>query len=208
MIYQALKLIASELNAYLDTLAESTDDLVVLGNIALIDSKTDGGGPGAGNAPLEDKVLLSLVNIREENTLKNLPAHRLDSFSNETQYKNPAINLNLFILFSVTSNNYQNALLYLSRIISFFQGKRIFTNQNTTIPSATPSIEDMEKFRLILDLYSPNFEETNYLWGTLGGKQYPSVLYKVRLVEIEREDLVRESRGVIETIHAETKRVQ
>lgn len=208
MIYQALKLVATELNTYLNTLTDASDDLVILGNIALIDSKTESGGSGGGSAPLEDKVLLTLVNIREENTLKNLPAYRVDSFNKQTEYKNPAVNLNLYILFSVTSNNYQNALLYLSRVISFFQGKRIFTNHNTTIPSATPSIEDMENFRLILDLYSPNFEETNYLWGTLGGKQFPSALYKVRLVEIEREELISESRGVIESIQTETKRVQ
>lgn len=208
MIYQALKLIATELNTYLDSLTEATDDLVVLGNIAMIESKMEAGGGGGGAAPLEDKVLLTLVNIQEENTLKNLPAQRLDSFARQTEYKNPAINLNLYILFSVTSSNYQNALLYLSRIISFFQGKRIFTNQNTPLPSATPSIEDMENFRLIMDLYSPNFEETNYLWGTLGGKQFPSVLYKVRLVEIEREDLVKETRGIIKTIQTEATGIQ
>lgn len=209
MIYQALKLIATELNTYLDSLTEASDDLVLLGNIAMIESKMEaGGGGGGGAAPLEDKILLTLVNIQEENTLKNLPAQRLDSFAKQTEYRNPAVNLNLYILFSVTNNNYQNALLYLSRIISFFQGKRIFTNQNTPVPSATPSIEDMENFRLIMDLYSPNFEETNYLWGTLGGKQFPSVLYKVRLVEIEREDLVKETRGIIKTIQTEATGIQ
>lgn len=208
MIYQALKLISIELNDYLNTLVDTDDDLVVLGNIGMIESKTEVGGGSGGTAPLEDKILLTLVNIQEENTLKNLPAHRVDSFNKHTEYRNPTVNLNLYVLFSVTSNNYQNALLYLSRIISFFQGKRIFTNQNTPIPTATPSIEDMDTFRLILDLYSPNFEETNYLWGTLGGKQYPSALYKTRLVEIEREDLIKESRGIIKTIKTEAAGIQ
>lgn len=196
MIYQALKLVSTELNNYLVAVATAPDDLVALGNIALFDSKTEG------NNTLEDKVIVSLVNLQEEKALKNQPARKVTT-ANQTEYRNPPVILNLIVLFSVTSSNYQNALIYLSRIISFFQHKRTLTNQNTPIPSVTPQIEGMERFKLIMDLYSPSFEETNYLWGTLGGKQFPSVLYKMRLVELEREDAIKDTRGVIEQI--ETK---
>jgi len=201
MIYQALKLIAVELNEYMDAITSASDDLVTLGNIALFDNK---GEAGVGSNSLEEKVLVTLVNLQEEKTLKNLPAHKINSF-NETEYKNPPVMLNLIVLFSVTSTNYQNALIYLSRIISFFQHKRSFTNQNTPIPTATPQIESMENFKLVLDIFSPSFEETNYLWGTLGGKQFPSVLYKVRLVGLEREEVIKETRGLIENIEMEGK---
>jgi hypothetical protein len=36
-----------------------------------------------------------------------------------------------------------------------------------------------------MDLYSPNMEEVNHLWGTLGGKQYPFVLYTLRMLELQ-----------------------
>ena len=50
-------------------------------------------------------------------------------------------------------------------------------------------------FRFITDLYTPTFEELNFIWGTLGGKQYPSVIYKVTLLEIERD--VVSNRGTV-----------
>jgi hypothetical protein len=51
----------------------------------------------------------------------------------------------------------------------------------------------------MMDMYSPTFEESNYLWGTLGGKQYPSVLYRIRKLDIDAELKIAES-GIIETI--------
>ena len=44
--------------------------------------------------------------------------------------------------------------------------------------------------RLVVELYSLNLEQQNHLWGYLGGKYLPSVVYKVRLVRIQ-EDAVR-----------------
>ena len=46
-------------------------------------------------------------------------------------------------------------------------------------------VDKLESFKLIFDLYSPTLEEVNHLWGTLGGKQYPSVLYKLRMLELQ-----------------------
>jgi len=63
----------------------------------------------------------------------------------------------------------------------------------------TDAFGDNTEFMLILDLYSPTFEQANYLWSTLGGKQYPHALYKMRLVEVKK-DGVNEKRGVITQI--------
>ena len=41
-----------------------------------------------------------------------------------------------------------------------------------------------EDIQLHLEMFSLSFEQLNHLWGSLGGKQWPSVLYKVRLVKI------------------------
>jgi len=42
-------------------------------------------------------------------------------------------------------------------------------------------------------LYTPTFEDLNYIWGTLGGKQYPSALYKLSLVTIYHNRPVAEA---------------
>lgn len=184
MLLHALTIIANELNIHLNSVdgINYLDDEVKLGNIALLESPT-----GTSNNAIRDKVIISLVNIREEKTLKNLPFSRANDVTLRTEYFNPPINANLFLLFSATANDYSKALKYLSRIIRFFQAKNIFTHLNTNeVTDATLTDYDrMGEFKIIMDLYSPSFEELNHLWGTLGGKQYPSVLYMLRMVELK-----------------------
>lgn len=189
MIFEALQLLVLELNQYLNSIDNQSDDVVVLGNIAQLDSQTGGGtGPNS----LLNKVVLTLINIEEEKTLKNIPNYKV--INDISEYQNAQIHLNLYILISTTSTSYENALKYLSRVLRFFQGKTVFTQKNSPL-SQQPGI-GLEDFKLILDLYSPTFEEANFLWSTLGGKQLPSVIYKVRMVQLLREQM-KETRSVI-----------
>lgn len=191
MIYQALQLLVRELNAYLNDLSGQDDDLATLGNIAQLESNLPGNNDG--NALL-NKIVFTLINLEEEKTLKNLPNHFINN-TGETEYKKSPIHLNVYILVSSTSNAYDNALIYLSRVITFFHQKYVFTAKNT--PQNNQPGLGLENFKLILDLYSPTFEESNFLWSTLGGKQLPYVIYKMRLLEMD-SDKTSEVRGVIE----------
>ena len=51
----------------------------------------------------------------------------------------------------------------------------------------------LDYFKFNLEIYTPTFDELNNIWGTLGGKQLPSVIYKVQLIEIERDKKLAES---------------
>ena len=192
MIFEALDLLVQEIKAYLETVGISSNNLVELGNISQIDVSSGGTG---NSSSLQNKIILTLINIEEEKTLRNKPNYRI--VDRQTEYKNPPVHLNIYLLFSMTSTSYENALKYLSWIIKFFQQKNVFTPANT--PSASkPSSAEMN-FKMILDLYSPTFEEANFLWSTLGGKQLPSVIYKLRLLELEHE-ITQEVRGVVKEI--------
>ncbi len=197
MIYQVLRVITHELNQYFIQLENDDGIYAALGNIAAYEQKSEGQGNGPADE-LDNKVVVTLVNLQEEKTLKNRPHTRINSLD-RTEYRNPPVPINIYALFTATNRNYENALIYLSRVVSFFQGKNLFTNQNTPVPSVTPGIENMEKFRMMMDLYSPSFEEANYLWGTLGGKQYPSVLYRIRKLDVDA-DLKLSEGGLIESI--------
>lgn len=199
MIIHALQVIRNELNAYLDSFSinANTGDDVKLGNISQLEI------PNQGEADtMKDKIVISLVNIREEKTLKNVPFSRRNDTTLKTEYFNPPVFLNMYLLISACQSSYTNALIYLSRIIAFFQAKNVFTHENTTpitSDSEVPATERMDEFKIILDMYSGSFEELNHIWGVLGGKQLPSVLYLARLVEVKRT-VEAESRGVIEEI--------
>jgi len=196
MIFQAINLIATELNTYLNSVGPldvSDGDDVHVANIALLESSI------TANPSLTNKVVLTLVRIEEEATLKNVPTYRKNYATNKTEYKNPPVHLNLYLLFSVNSSSYTNALTYLSRIVRYFQYKNVYTHTNTAAPASTNPIDQLTDFKLIMDLYSPTFEETNNIWGTLGGKQLPHVMYKARMLELEL-DLIKDGRDAIQEI--------
>jgi Pvc16 N-terminal domain len=197
MFIHSLQIIRQELNAYLNSIGPDSNDEVQLGNISQLDIPAQGEIGG-----MKNKIVISLINVREEKTLKNSPFTRRNDVTLKTEYFNPPVFLNLYVLISACQDNLVNALTYLSRITTFFQSKNVFTHQNTvpiTDTTTVPESEKMEEFKLIMDLYSPSFEELNHIWGTLGGKQLPSLVYVVRLVEVKPKKLNATS-GVIEEI--------
>ncbi|WP_238178489.1 DUF4255 domain-containing protein [Calothrix sp. 336/3] len=146
--------------------------------IVIIDNIATAQELGGSNNQLNGHVVMSLVNLQEETTLKNGSNYRLEN--GRTVYQNPPVHLNLFILFSILHNQHETALQLLSRIIEFFQSQKEISS------IATPGNGFISKdIRVVLDLYSLTFEQLNHLWGTLGGKQVPFALYRARLVSLE-----------------------
>lgn len=190
MIYEALHVLIGELNSYLSS--QGLEEDVVLDNIAFVESEPDS------TQPMTDKVVLTLLNLNEEVTMRNLPNNRIEN--NKVAYRNNKINLNLYILFSSNKTGYDIALKYLSRVLEFFQGKSVFTQANTNFDHSDPILGAMGDFRYTLELYTPTFENLNYIWGTLGGKQLPCALYKMSLVVIERDATLNESPQITENI--------
>jgi hypothetical protein len=189
MIHPVLKFLGEQLNTYIDQVKKSGDGIespyVILQNISRLDEDA---------LKTTNKVLISLLNIAEEASLKNNPDHTMMKNDSVT-YGNPPLNLNLFIMVTSFMTNYENALIYLSYAITFFQGKYSFTLKNSTT-----EVEGLpDDFHIILDIYTLGFEQLNYVWSTLGGKQHPFICYKVRLLKMERES-TREVRGVIKEI--------
>jgi hypothetical protein len=186
MIYEALQIISEQLDKYL---ADSgLNNLVVLENIALLESTDD----NADN--LKGKVVLTLLNLQEESALRNTPNFKVKD--GKTEYRNPPVHLNFYLLISANCDTYDKSLRCLSKTIQFFQGKKVFTSTNTVYNRNNVAFDVLDYFKFILELYTLNLEELNYVWGTLGGRQLPSVIYKVQLLEIE-QDIKLAASGVI-----------
>jgi Pvc16 N-terminal domain len=175
MIDKAIKFIVDEINeTIVDNLTTDFKEKVIAGNISRLDAGTD-----ASSVDLQTQVVLTLVNIEEEPTLKNNSTY-IKVGENVTKVR-PVLYLNLFLLFSCAEKQYTLALGRISEIIHFFQKKNVFEPGTTILPMP----EKLDK--IIVELYSTNFEQQNHLWGILGGKQLPSVMYKVRLVSISSQ---------------------
>lgn len=178
MINQAIQAILSRLNDYIGT----AEPEVVLGNISLIDAFQDTSAQS-----LTDRVIASVVNIEQEGSLRNIPFRR-PSLNQDglprVQEREPEIHLNVYLLFGSNKNNYGTALLRISQVIAFFQRKFVFT------PADTPELGVLDLNKVVFDLYSTNFTELNQLWGIMGGKYIPSVVYKMRVCIIQDADEV------------------
>jgi hypothetical protein len=181
MIDVALRLLEYEVTEYINAQPNNPSGAGVrLFNISNLADNSAGN-----DANTTDKLLISLVNIEEESAFKN-QTHATKLSNGLVRYANPPVYLNLYVLFACNfDQQYENALRYLSHCIRFFQGKRVFNLANS--PGFAPPAEaypDVLDLQLVLDLYTMTFEQINHLWGSLGGRQLPFVMYKVRLVQI------------------------
>lgn len=201
MISHALTIVINEINKHLTESYDSVSTQVELGNLA------EGFGTGSGgNGLSRDMLYLSVVNIKEEKTMNNLPNYVRNDRTLRVSYENPPVFINFIILLAATHHDYKNALLQLSRAIRFFQFKKVFTQDEVDPASITASmplnpLDQLESFKLIFDLYSPTMEEVNHLWGTLGGKQYPFALYILRMLDLKFKATQKESGVITEVVN-------
>ncbi len=189
MIEQSLNYIKSKLQSYLINKISTGDGIVVIDNIAKFDLSNQ-------SSPMVNRTIMSLVNIEEESSLKNNAFKNRNPLNNSINYIDPPVHINLYLLFTSTpadtGNIYERSLVRLSFIIQFFQHNRKF--------ETTVNIDGEEhKIRLVLELYTLTFEQINHLWGSLGGKQCPFVMYKARLVKLQ--EIKSKEAALIEEIH-------
>jgi Pvc16 N-terminal domain len=192
MIGNAMILLREELSAYM--IAQGDPANIVIENIGLFE--TDNG------SNLDDSIVITVVNIEEESTLKNGSTYKRwpDGMA---RYENRPVYLNLYVLFTANfpggvapNNNYIQSLQRLARVIEFFQGKNVFTPATSPVP--LPAVlSDLSKpevanLKLSAEIYTLTFEQINHLWGSLGGRQIPFVMYKVRLVMITEGSIRKE----------------
>ena len=183
MISHALTIAANELSSHLQDAYGQAPPSVALGNL----SEGVAGGPGG---VARDMLVISVVNVMEEKTLKNVPHYVRNDVTLTARYENPPTFLNFLILVTATHANYADALLVLARAIRFFQFRNVFTQDNVAPASITtnapPNLLDrLVEFKLIFDVYTATLDEVNNLWGTLGGRQYPFVLYSLRMLDLK-----------------------
>lgn len=197
MISHALTIVMNEMNIHFEqTYKTPANSVVQMGNLAE--------GVGSKSIP-RDKLFLSLVNIKEEKALKNVPNFVRNEIKLTAIYENPPVFLNFQVLMTATHETYSDALLVLSRAIRFFQFRNALTQDNVLPESITAGqpnnpLDQLESFKLIFDLYSPTMEEVNHLWGTLGGKQYPFVMYMLRMLELKFKAVQSETGLITEVI--------
>lgn len=172
MIAESLKFLKARLNKYLNP-DDSGEDKVVFPNETSIEPLTFQKGA----------VSILLINIEEEKTLRASDRYTRVSANGDPQKAHPDIKLNLYVLFVAHFPDYENALQYLSLIIKYFQSHPVFEHDNA--PELSENIE-----KLIMELITLPFSEQNEVWNALRATYHPSVLYKVKMLVFQDEDVL------------------
>src|SRR5688572_9081375 len=120
MISEALNTVVDLINNYISP--SHTDAPLVLDNISRVNDGDEF------TQTMKDKLVLSIVNIEEDRIAKT-PENFVRE-NNLIRYKNPAIPINLTVLFAAT-HDYDKAIPLLEKVIRFFQIKNVFTPENT-----------------------------------------------------------------------------
>ena len=194
MIHSALEFLSNEIDAFVRLKVGDT-----LTRRVYLSGVTN----EAGIAIPDQSLGLSLINIEEERTHKEQQSKFINALG-KVEKRNPEIQLNLYALITAnfqnknpTSNtdDYVEGLKQLSYAISFFQSKNVFTPENTP---AMAGIDPKMK-KIVVELYSYSFEQLYNFWSVVGAKYLPSVLYKIKTIQIQ-ENALQESGEPIEQI--------
>lgn len=184
MLYESLEILREQVEIYLEEMDLGTN-LVTLDSIAHFIDK-----PNRDNQPLDNKIVVSLLNLQEEVTLKNQRNYTVKS--GKPVYKNTPVFVNAYILFTCNRLEYAFSLRSLAAILQFFQGKNSFNHKNTLFSRNTQVMQAVKEFQFTVELYTPSFEELNYIWSMHGGKAYPAAIYKLNILSLEREHVLDE----------------
>lgn len=174
MIHNVLPVIVSELNEYLKSRYNTAEDRVVLSNIMNLD--------GTVAVQEMNRMVCSLINIREDRTLKATKGIRGGDGGFYQGGGDLQVSLDIGF-FSVFKNAlYVDAMKYLSGTLYFFQEKSVFTNANT--PGLSNNVD-----RLSFELKSLDTSELQSIVSLMGLRHLPFVVYNVRLLNFSSENI-------------------
>lgn len=170
MMYEALSCVVKELNEYLTTRFKIQDQKAILNAIL----NQDGSIP----EHCLNKIVLSLINVEHDTTIPYSPIY--DTTKSEAVQMNLPYNFNLDVLVTALfeNSNYDEGLKFLSDTLYFFQSHPVFNHDNT---------RDMDDNiqQLTFELIKLSYHEEHSLWGAMGAKYMPSVLFKMRLLSFQ-----------------------
>lgn len=167
MIDKTIQFLTSEINTHLQELLSVTEDVAIASPLIHQD--------GALSLAIQNKVVITLINIKQDALLKNEPVYKINTSS--PMMGSAPLHISLSLLLSANFNDYAVALRAISATMKFFQGKSVF-NQNNS-PGLDSSVDS-----LILDLENTSFQDMSAIWGMHGGNYVPSVIYKLRMLTV------------------------
>ena len=162
MIYEVLQTLTDNLNIFFRTKLKIQEDKAELSGIINQD--------GSLASLSENKVLITLLNIEKE------------PFSASSHIVGrQKLSLNLLVIFSChfSNSNYSEGLRFLDLIITYFEENYTLEAQN---------IYDGNN-KIKIEIETSNIDNVHNIWATIGAKYLPSVVYKLRMIVVDSNNI-------------------
>lgn len=180
MIEPALVFTKNILDQYLQNKYGIADSIVLINNI----TSADGSIPQQN----QNKVVISLINIEQET---NQPFYNRKNQLPSGDYVNstPKDRFNLDLLITAMFDDYQETLKFLNDSIMFFQAhENVGPNSYSNLPVG------INKLSYVLEQL--NYSKMHSLWTALGAKYTPSVVYRMKLIDIQANEINGTTSGI------------
>lgn len=174
VIYEGVKAIVNSLNDAFKSSTRWAAEKAVLSHLV----EPDGSAPLA----IENKLVLTVIGLDNEPSLKNYRERSRD-VNGKVGIAYPGYHFSINVLMASACVNYEEGLKLLSDAVSFVQAKPLISHQNT--PGLPASVD-----KLTMETKQVSVEHLSHIWGALGGKLLPSVLYRVRMITIAAQPAV------------------
>ena len=178
MIDLVVNHLAGRLNQALRRTLRVTEDLAVASPLHELD--------GSIATQAVNRLVVFLVNIEREAAAYS-PAARPASTAARIPVIAPPLHLNLLVMFAANfgTANYQEALKLTAFTAAYFQSHVMLDHHSD--PELDQRIE-----RLSIEMEALGIHDLTNLWGVLGGRYVPSILYRVRMVSVGGEQLLEQ----------------
>lgn len=130
-----------------------------------------------GQANVLNKIYLTLVNVERE-TGHGIQFSQNNISNSHSQRGAPSWKINFYVLFSAvfSEKQYEESIQILSAVLTYLQ-----SNNTITLPQSSGSFA--------IEPVNLSFNELSNLWSILGGNYYPSVLCKIRTLNIDSGEI-------------------
>jgi len=166
MIFEAIQLLSGQLNDYLKIRFRLTEDIVFISPIK--DSAK----------AFPNRVGITLVGLERE-TAGGISFQRRTVSDSTSAQSAPSwqVSLNLLISVIFQEKQYEESLRLFSAVIAFIQ-------KNNMVRSAN------ENLSFSLEVVNLSLHELSNLWSISGENYYPSVVCKIRLLEVDAGEIM------------------
>ncbi|CAG8999774.1 MAG: hypothetical protein CENE_01753 [Candidatus Celerinatantimonas neptuna] len=179
MLYPCLDYLSYRMNQSIKNTFSTIEDAVLVSPPVDLD--------GTPTPNIQNKILLFISQLERDPYPQQIPTYpghpqKRIALTNKPLY----VSLSVVMAASFSSANYTDGLKLLSHLMAFFHRNPLFNRHNS--PDLPEIIE-----QIAMEMENIPMEQLSHMWGMVGSRYLPSVVYKTRAVIPDSEAILTQT---------------